>query len=142
MLFGRPRHEPPVRGGASRPAGAQSEDVGVTTRDHAGGRPDSQMAGLAASGSRPARCKSAGRRPASGAATCWRGCSRPRSPPAGTTCSPSRRTGLTKLVHWLEEQPGRTWQDRWLASGGRRRGQPGVAGAGCGMAPRHRLGQR
>ena len=29
----------------------------------------------------------------------------------------SRRIGLTKLVHWLEEQPGRTWQDRWLASG-------------------------
>ena len=29
----------------------------------------------------------------------------------------SRRIGLTKLVHWLEEHPGRTWQDRWLASG-------------------------
>jgi hypothetical protein len=29
----------------------------------------------------------------------------------------SRRIGLTKLVHWLEEQPGRTWQDRWMASG-------------------------
>ena len=29
----------------------------------------------------------------------------------------SRRIGLTKLVHWLEEQPGRTWQDRWVASG-------------------------
>jgi len=29
----------------------------------------------------------------------------------------SRRTGLTKLVHWLEEQPGRTWQERWVASG-------------------------
>ena len=29
----------------------------------------------------------------------------------------SRRIGLTKLVHWLEEQPGRTWQQRWVASG-------------------------
>ena len=29
----------------------------------------------------------------------------------------SRRIGLTKLVHWLEEQPGRTWQHRWVASG-------------------------
>ena len=29
----------------------------------------------------------------------------------------SRRIGLTKLVHWLEEQPGRTWQERWVASG-------------------------
>ena len=29
----------------------------------------------------------------------------------------SRRIGLTKLMHWLEEQPGRTWQDRWVASG-------------------------
>ena len=29
----------------------------------------------------------------------------------------SRRIGLTKLVHWLEAQPGRTWQDRWVASG-------------------------
>ena len=29
----------------------------------------------------------------------------------------SRRIGLTKLVHWLEAQPGRIWQDRWVASG-------------------------
>jgi len=29
----------------------------------------------------------------------------------------SRRIGLTKLVHWLEEQPGATWQDRWVAGG-------------------------
>jgi len=29
----------------------------------------------------------------------------------------SRRIGLTKLVHWLEQQPGRTWQERWVASG-------------------------
>jgi hypothetical protein len=29
-----------------------------------------------------------------------------------------RQTGLIKLLDWLEHQPGHTWQDRWLASGG------------------------
>ncbi|MGW3635836.1 hypothetical protein ACWD7F_37970 [Streptomyces sp. NPDC005122] len=29
----------------------------------------------------------------------------------------SRQRGLVKLLDWLEDQPGRTWQDRWLASG-------------------------
>jgi hypothetical protein len=29
-----------------------------------------------------------------------------------------RQTGLIKLLDWLEYQPGHTWQDRWLASGG------------------------
>jgi integrase len=28
-----------------------------------------------------------------------------------------RRTGVVKLVHWLETHPGDTWQDRWVASG-------------------------
>jgi hypothetical protein len=28
-----------------------------------------------------------------------------------------RRVGLVKVVHWLEEHPGDTWQDRWIASG-------------------------
>ncbi|WP_329536822.1 site-specific integrase (plasmid) [Streptomyces sp. NBC_01450] len=27
------------------------------------------------------------------------------------------RRGLTALLHWLGEDPGQTWQDRWLASG-------------------------
>ena len=27
------------------------------------------------------------------------------------------RRGLTALLDWLEQQPGRTWQDRWLVSG-------------------------
>ncbi len=27
------------------------------------------------------------------------------------------RRGLTALLDWLEQQPGRTWQERWLASG-------------------------
>jgi len=29
----------------------------------------------------------------------------------------SRRFGLGLLLDWLADQPGRTWQDRWLASG-------------------------
>jgi hypothetical protein len=27
-----------------------------------------------------------------------------------------RRRGLTFLLDWLEDQPGETWQERWLAS--------------------------
>jgi len=27
------------------------------------------------------------------------------------------RRGLTALLDWLEQQPGQTWQERWLASG-------------------------
>ncbi|MGH3846232.1 MAG: hypothetical protein ACRDS0_33160 [Pseudonocardiaceae bacterium] len=33
-----------------------------------------------------------------------------------------RLRGLTHLLDWLEAQPGRTWQDRWLASGADRAG--------------------
>jgi integrase len=93
-----------------------SEDVGVTTRDHAGDRPDSQMAGLAR------------RFPPRPAQECWPATSQRRGHVLARLFAPpftadrddmqsSRRIGLTKLVHWLEEQPGRTWQDRWLASG-------------------------
>jgi hypothetical protein len=28
-----------------------------------------------------------------------------------------RRRGLTRILDWLESQPGQTWQDRWTASG-------------------------
>jgi len=28
-----------------------------------------------------------------------------------------RRRGLTRVLEWLERQPGDTWQDRWIASG-------------------------
>jgi hypothetical protein len=28
-----------------------------------------------------------------------------------------RRRGLTRVLGWLEQQPGQTWQDRWIASG-------------------------
>jgi hypothetical protein len=29
----------------------------------------------------------------------------------------TRRQGLPVLLDWLADQPGRTWQERWLASG-------------------------
>ncbi|MEV5500387.1 site-specific integrase [Nonomuraea fuscirosea] len=35
----------------------------------------------------------------------------------------TRRRGLIKLLDWLEQQPGDTWQDRWLASGADAAGQ-------------------
>ena len=39
------------------------------------------------------------------------------SPGAGRGRDQTRRRGLTKLLDWLQSQPGETWQDRWLASG-------------------------
>lgn len=38
-------------------------------------------------------------------------------PSAGLTRDKTRRRGLTKLLDWLQHQPGDTWQERWLASG-------------------------
>jgi integrase len=43
-------------------------------------------------------------------------------PGAGRGRDQTRRRGLTKLLDWLESQPGDTWQDRWLASGADRAG--------------------
>jgi integrase len=93
-----------------------SQDGRVTTRDHACDRPESQMAGLSR------------RFPPRPAQDGWPETSQRRGHVlARLFAAPftadrdeqqsSRRTGLTKLVHWLEEQPGRTWQDRWVASG-------------------------
>jgi integrase len=38
-------------------------------------------------------------------------------PGADLTRDKTRRRGLAKLLDWLQRQPGRTWQERWLASG-------------------------
>lgn len=38
-------------------------------------------------------------------------------PGAGLARGKTRRRGLTKLLDWLQLQPGGTWQERWLASG-------------------------
>ena len=90
---------------------------GATAGDHAGEGPDSQMAGL--SRRFPSRPAQDGGWPAT---SHRRGhvLARLFAPPftaTGDRLQSSRRIGLTKLVHWLEEQPGRTWQDRWVASG-------------------------
>ena len=94
-----------------------SADGGVTTWDHAGDRPDSQMAELSQRfPPRPAQDDG------------WPATSQRRGHVLARLFAPpftadrdglqsSRRIGLAKLVHWLEEQPGRTWQDRWVASG-------------------------
>src|SRR6266851_7159529 len=90
---------------------------GATAGDHAGEGPDSQMAGL--SRRFPSRPAQDGGWPAT---SHRRGhvLARLFAPPftaTGDRLQSSRRIGLTKLVHCLEEQPGRTWQDRWVASG-------------------------
>ena len=88
----------------------------ATARDHAGDRSEGQMAGL--SRRFPPRAPGAdwpvtGQRRGHVLARLF-------TPPftAGRNdMQSSRRIGLTKLLHWLEEQPGRTWQQRWVASG-------------------------
>ena len=40
-----------------------------------------------------------------------------RSPTRARAASADPRRGMTKLLDWLERQPGDTWQERWLASG-------------------------
>ena len=39
------------------------------------------------------------------------------APPFSDGPQSGRRAGLTKLLHWLEDQPGASWQERWAASG-------------------------
>ncbi len=90
---------------------------GVTTQDVAGGKPGGEVAAL------PPRFLP---RPAHGEG--WPATSQRRGQVLArllaspfTTGNPgmqsSRRIGLTKLMQWLQEQPGDTWQDRWVASG-------------------------
>ena len=89
---------------------------GNPAQDHAGDGPEGQMAGLS---------RRFPPRPAEGH---WPATSQRRGYLLARLLAPpftasrdaqrsSRRIGLTKLVHWLEEQPGATWQDRWVASG-------------------------
>ena len=46
----------------------------------------------------------------------------------------NHRRGLPLLLDWLEGQPGRTWQQRWLASGADAAGERWAAGRPCGCA--------
>ena len=39
-----------------------------------------------------------------------------------------RRRGLTRVLDWLEAQPGDTWQDRWITSGADAAGNPAWRG--------------
>jgi hypothetical protein len=89
---------------------------GATAGDQAGGGPDSQMAGLSR------------RFPPRSPGEDWPATSQRRGHVLARLFAPpftadrddrqsSRRIGLTKLVHWLEEQPGCSWQGRWMASG-------------------------
>jgi hypothetical protein len=66
--------------------------------------------------------------PARPAAAAWQATARPRGDLIGELTSPpfilgergsqqARRRGIGLLLDWLEEQPGSTWQERWLASG-------------------------
>ena len=66
--------------------------------------------------------------PARAEASCWPATRRSReeawaqvtSPPftlANAGTEGKRVRGLTRLLDWLESQPGKTWQDRWRASG-------------------------
>ena len=41
----------------------------------------------------------------------------------------TRARGLARLLDWLEDQPGETWQERWLASGAEAAGDR--LGASC-----------
>src|SRR5260370_33920041 len=38
----------------------------------------------------------------------------------------TRERGLVKLLNWLEDQPGGTWQERWLAGGAEEAGRAWV----------------
>jgi hypothetical protein len=64
---------------------------------------------------------------------------------AGNACTEKiRRRGLAFLLDWLEEQPGTTWQERWLASGSDAsgtawRGMPGMWLRDMGMTADWRL---
>ena len=54
----------------------------------------------------------------------------------------TRRFGLIRVLDWLEQQPGDTWQERWIASGADAAGTR-LAGAGDPVAARPpRLGPR
>ena len=89
------------------------------------GTPDALAADLAAGSARPALAQ---RYPARPAKASWAATRQGRGQVmdlADTASSDlpesrvqnSRRRGLPLLLDWLEEQPGQTWQDRWLTSG-------------------------
>ncbi len=52
-----------------------------------------------------------------------------------------RRAGLVKVLRWLQDQPGRTWQQRWQASGADAAGNVAWRHLACqGLRGRHWVG--
>ena len=93
--------------------------------------------------------------PARPVATCWPATEQDRcqvlklvagacSGLAESRIDSNRRRGLPLLLDWLDEQPGRTWQDRWLGSGADAAGERWADGPaqwlqGCGAYSASRL---
>ena len=57
----------------------------------------------------------------------------------GSRMEAARRRGLVLLLDWLEEQPGSTWQERWLASGADGSGEGWAAGPAAWLERHDRL---
>jgi hypothetical protein len=66
----------------------------------------------------------------------------PPFPTGRLSLDQERRRGLTRVLDWLEQQPGDTWQDRWITSGADAAGNPAWRGlladwlAATGRGPR------
>jgi hypothetical protein len=66
----------------------------------------------------------------------------PPFPTGRASLDQERRRGLTRVLDWLEAQPGETWQDRWITSGADAAGNPAWRGvlaswlAATGRGPR------
>jgi Phage integrase family len=102
----------------------------------------------------PARSAALRRRfPPRPAPASWALTSQPKSQVLGTLLAPpfptgrrnldqERRRGLTRMLDWLEAQPGESWQDRWITSGADAAGNPAWRGllagwlAATGRGPR------
>jgi hypothetical protein len=66
----------------------------------------------------------------------------PPFPTGRTNLDQERGRGLTRMLDWLEAQPGESWQDRWITSGADAAGNPAWRGllagwlAATGRGPR------
>jgi integrase len=52
----------------------------------------------------------------------------PPFPTGRASLDQERRRGLTRMLDWLEAQPGESWQDRWITSGADAAGNPAWRG--------------
>ena len=52
----------------------------------------------------------------------------PPFPTGRANLDQERRRGLTRMLDWLEAQPGESWQDRWITSGADAAGNPAWRG--------------